>query len=313
MEQIKLCDAIWEHKFRPTTLKDVILPKPYKNFFNKIIESGSSMNLILASSSPGTGKTSTAVALANDLGCEWILINSSDENGINTIRDKVVGFATTMAFDEKPKLIIFDEADKMSPDAQMALRGYIDKFQDNCRFILTCNFIAKIIPALKEEGGRTMLFEFDMRKPEYAQELKEQIFKRMCGILKFEKIDFVPETVKALIEQHYPSIRSITTILQKYSMMHGCIDDQILEYANIGEEFTNLILAKKWTESRKYIAEKGLSYTDVYSFMMNYVVPKLKNKGDAIINIADYEYKSNLSSDPSIQVAACLIELFACV
>lgn len=311
MEDIK--NYVWEHRFAPQTLKDVILPKPYRNFFNKIVETGASMNLILSSSSPGTGKTTTAKALANDLGCEWLLINASDENGVNTIRDKVVGFATTMSFDEKPKIIIFDEADRMSPDAQMTLRGYIDKFQDNCRFILTCNFIAKIIPALKEDGGRTMLFEFDMRKPEYQEELKEQIFKRMCGVLKFEKINFEPEVVKALVEQHYPSIRSITTILQKYSMMHGCIDDQILEYANIGEEFTNLILAKKWTESRKYIAEKGLSYTDVYSFMMNYVVPKLKNKGDAIINIADYEYKSNLSSDPSIQIAACLIELFACV
>jgi len=306
-------DYVWEHRFSPKTLKDVILPTPYRNFFNKIVNAGASMNLILASSTPGTGKTTVAKALAHDLGCEFLLINASDENGVNTIRDKVVGFATSMSFDEKPKIIIFDEADRMSPDAQMTLRGYIDKFQDNCRFILTCNFIAKIIPALKEEGGRTMMFEFDMRKPEYTKELKEQIVKRMCGILKFEGIEYDTETVKALVEQHYPSIRSITTVLQKYSMMHGKIDSNILEYANIGDEFTKLILARKWTESRKYIAEKGLSYTDVYSFMMNYVVPELKNKGDAIINIADYEFKSNLSSDPSIQMAACLIELFACV
>lgn len=304
---------VWEGFYQPQHLKDVILPQEFRNFFNKILEMGASMNLILASSTPGSGKSTTAKALANDLGADVLFINASDENGINTIRDKVTGFASSMSFTGKPKIVIFDEADGMTPQGQETLRNYIDTYQSNCRFIFTCNYLAKIIPALKEEGGRTMLFEYDMKKPEYKQELTTQIYKRMTGILKHEGIEYDADAVKGLIEQHFPSIRSITTILQKYSMMHGFIDKNILNYARIGEEFIKLVLSKKLGDIRKYISDNGISHTEVFSYLMNYVVPELKNKGDAILNIADYEYRSNISSDPTIQVAACLVELFQCI
>ena len=304
---------VWEGYYKPQHLKDVILPQEFRNFFIKILEMGASMNLILASSTPGSGKSTTALALANDLGADVLFINASDENGINTIRDKVTGFASSMSFTGKPKIVIFDEADGMTPQGQETLRNYIDTYQSNCRFIFTCNYLAKIIPALKEEGGRTMLFEYDMKKPEYKEELTAQIFKRMTGILKHEKIEFDPEAVTGLIEQHFPSIRSITTILQKYSMMHGFIDKNILNYAKIGEEFIKMVKLKKLGAIRKYISDNGISHSEVFSYLMNYVVPELGNKGDAILNIAEYEYRSNISSDPSIQVAACLVELFQCV
>ena len=121
-------DYVWEARFRPTQLKDVILPQDYRNFFNKIVESGASMNLILASSTPGTGKSTVARALAHDLDAEFLFINASDENGIETVRDKITGFASGMAFNGKPKLVILDEADGLTPQAQTSLRSYIDKF-----------------------------------------------------------------------------------------------------------------------------------------------------------------------------------------
>lgn len=306
-------DYVWEFKFAPKTLRDVILPQDYRNFFNKIVEAGASMNLILASSTPGSGKSTTAKALAHDLDAEFLFINASDENGIDTVRDKITGFASGMAFNGKPKLIILDEADGLTPNAQTSLRSYIDKFQDNCRFILTCNYIAKIIPALKEDGGRTMVFPYDMNKKEYQQELKEQVLKRMKGILKFEGIPYEEDAVKALIEKQFPSVRSITTMLQKYSMMKGKIDSGIVEYAQIADELANLVLNKKLGEARKYINEHGLSYTDVFAFFMDHVAPKVKNPGDCILNIAQYEYQANLSSDPSIQVAACIVSIFGCL
>lgn len=313
MENIK--DYVWEHKFRPTKLKEVILPQDYRNFFNKIIESGASMNLILASSTPGSGKSTCARVIANELDAEFLFINASDENGIDTIREKVTGFATGMAFNGKPKLVILDEADGMTPKGQEALRSYIDKFQDNCRFILTCNYIAKIIPALKEDGGRTMVFEFDMKKPEYQDELKGQIFKRIRGILKYEGIPFEDQPIVDLINKKFPSVRSIITTTQKYAMMKGQIDDGLVSYAQIGDELANLILNRKLTDARKYISERGLSFTDVFIFMMDNVVPneKIKNKGDAILNIAQYEYQANMSSDPSIQIAACIVSMFGCM
>ena len=231
------------------------------------------MNLILASSTPGSGKSTTARALANDLGSEFLFINASDENGIDTIRETVTNFASTGSNNGLPKMIIFDEADGMTPKGQEALRSYIDKYQDSCRFILTCNHIARIIKPLKEEGGRTMVFDYDLKNPKYLAELREKVFKRMTGILNHEKIPYV----------------------------------------QIGDEFKQIVLSKNYTECRKYINEHGLYPVDVFGYLMDAIVPECKNKGDAITQIANYEYQSNMSSDPSIQIAACLVNVFQCI
>lgn len=306
--------AVWESKFRPKSVKDIILPMDYRNFFNRVLNASASMNLILAGY-PGTGKSTLARAMANDLDAEYLFINASDENGIDTIRERVTSFASSMAFNDKPKLVILDEADGLTPQGQEALRSYIDKFQDNCRFILTCNYIGKIIEPLKEEGGRMMVFDFDLKKPEYQKEIKEQIFRRMVGILKFMKIPYEEPPILDLINKKYPSIRSVITALQKYSMMKGKIDAGLVTYVNIGTELAEKIFARKLGEARAYISENGLSPEDVFTFMMDNVIPdkRLKNPGDAILNIAQYQYQCGLSSDPSIQIAACIVSLFGCM
>lgn len=304
---------VWEHAYKPIHIKDVILPQDYLNFFNKIIRGGASMNLILASSTPGSGKSTTAMALANDLGSEFLFINASDENGIETIRDTVTNFASTGSNNGLPKMIIFDEADGMTPKGQEALRSYIDKYQDSCRFILTCNHIARIIKPLKEEGGRTMVFDYDLKNPKYLAELREKVFKRMTGILTHEKIPYDEKAVNDLIDLKFPSVRSIVTTLQKYAMMKDKIDSDIIPYVQIGDEFKQIVLSKNYTECRKYINEHGLYPVDVFSYLMDAIVPECKNKGDAITQIANYEYQSNMSSDPSIQIAACLVNVFQCI
>lgn len=314
MDNNELKSAVWESFFRPKSVKDVILPQDYRNFCKAVIDGGASMNLILAGY-PGTGKSTLARAMANDLDAEYLFINASDENGIDMIRDRITSFASTMAFNDKLKLVILDEADGLSPAGQGALRSYIDKFQDNCRFILTCNFIGKIIDPLKDEGGRMMVFDFDMKKPEYQKEIKEQVFKRMVGILKFMKIPYEEQPILDLIDKKYPSIRSVITSLQKYSMMKGKIDSGLVSYVNIGIELAEKIFARKLGEARQYISENGLSSDDVFMFMMDNVITdkRLKNPGDAILNIAQYQYQCGLSSDPSIQIAACIVSLFGCM
>lgn len=310
--------SLWVEKFRPETIKDVIMPKDFRNFFNKVIRSKDLPNLLLTSSTAGTGKTTVAKALAKDIGAETKYINASIDNGINVVRT-IEEFASTvsnnMFNDEEEvseqKVVILDEADGMSVDAQKALRAFIEKYPNACRFIFTCNFIGKIIPALQE--GRTMVFEFEMNKKEYVEEMKAQTSKRIRGILKFEKIEYDDNIIDKFVDAYYPSVRKMISILQKYSWMKGKVDADILYFKDIGDELAKMILEKKLTEARKYINEHGLTYSDVFKFLFENVVPKMSKKGQAIILIADYEHKCSFSSDPSIQLAACIVELFSCI
>ena len=276
------------------------------------MKSGDLPNLLLSSTTAGTGKTSIAKALVRDLGAEYIYINASSDNGINVIRS-IEEFAQTMSFtsEAKQKVVILDEADGLSVDAQKALRAFIEKFPDACRFIMTCNFPAKIIPALHE--GRTMEFEFDMQKPEYIQEFKTLTAKRIEGILKFEHIEYDPKAITALVDAKYPSVRNMIATCQKYAMMKDKIDMDIVYFKDVGEELAKLVLNKKLTDARKYINEHGLSYSDVFKYFFTELVPQLKNKGQAILYISDYEYKCSFSADPSIQIAACIVDLFSCI
>ena len=303
---------LFVEKYRPKSIKEVIMPKDFRNFFNRIVKSGDLPNLLLSSSTAGTGKTTVAKALASDIGAEYLYINASSDNGINMIRD-IKEFAQTMSFagENKQKVVILDEADGLSVDAQKALRAYIEEYPDSCRFIFTCNYASKIIPALHE--GRTMEFEFEMNKPEYIEEMKVQIHKRIVGILKMEKIEYDESIIDKFIDVYYPSMRKMLATLQKYAMMKGKIDGDIIYFKAVGEELANLILSKQLTAARKFINEHGLSYSDVFRYMFDEVVPKLKNRGQAILYIADYEYKCSFSSDPSIQIAACIVDLIGCI
>lgn len=305
---------IWEHKFRPKTLKDVILPQDYRNFFNKIVQDNAGVNILLESRHGGTGKTTVAQALANDLGAQFMKLNASNSNGINTIRNTVEEFAKTMSFNDTPKLVLLDEADGLTPEAQKALREILDDLSDNCRFILTCNYANKIIPAIRDdEGGRTMTLKFDMQKPEYRAELIPQVQKRITGILKFLKIPYEEEAVTSLIEKKFPSIRTILARLQCYSMMKGKIDMGLMDYVNIGDALCQMILQKKLTDSMNYINEHCLNYTDVFGFLKTEVIPKMKKKGDAYLQLSEYDARASISNDPEIHILACLIQMFQCV
>ena len=219
-----------------------------------------------------------------------------------------------MSFDGAPKMILLDEADRLSMDAQQSLRGVIDELSDNCRFILTCNYVNKIIPALRgDDGGRTITLKFDMNKPEYKAEMMPQIFKRICGILKHEGIPYEEEAVKQLIELKYPSIRTVIAKLQGYSMMKGCIDSGIINAVNLGDKLAQLILSKDLTNSMAFIHDNALNYADVFSYIKTDVIPKLKKRGDAYLDLSEYNYRAAFSSDPDIDIIACIISMFRCI
>lgn len=314
MNTTESANYIWEHKYRPKTLKGMILPADYMNFFQKIVDDNAGVNLLLESSTPGTGKTSISEALANDLGCSFLKINASSESGIDVIRGKVTRFAETMGFNGAPKMILLDEADRLSMDAQQSLRGIIDDYSDNCRFIMTCNYLNKIIPALRgEEGGRTITLKFDMTKPEYKEELIPRIVARACNILKKENIEYDENAVKELVDLKYPSIRTVIAKLQGYSMMKGKIDADIVKHAKITDELATNILNKNLTESMRIIHENALDYTEVFSFMKTEVIPKLKKQGDGYLNLSEYNYRAAFSADTDIEIIACIVSMIKCM
>lgn len=187
----------------------------------------------------------------------------------------------------------------------------MEEFQSNCRFILTCNYINKIIPALRQ--GRTMCFDFNMAK--YKDELMPQIIKRIKGILKFEKIECEnDEILQKLADSYFPSMRQIIATLQQYAETNGKIDEDILSFKDVGTELADMILEKKkLSDIRSFIEQQGMSYTEVFHNLFETFVPKCTKKANAISNLAEFEYRCGFSTDPTLQIAACICELFNCI
>lgn len=302
---------LWVEKYRPDTVKQIVMPKAFSDYFNKIVETGETPNLLLYSSTPGTGKTTIAKAIVHDLNAESLYINASSENGIDVLRTQISDFAQQKSLNKKLKIVILDEADGLTINFQSALRAYIEKFSKSCRFILTANYISKIIPALQE--GRTVTWDFNMGKAEFRTELIEKIYKRVTAILGAEHVEYDENAVKELVTVHAPSLRKILAILQKYSETYGKIDSGVIGFKNVSDELSTLLCAKKYTDARKFVFENGLSNTDVYKFLFESFINNIPkaNRANAILVIAQYEYQSNFSALPDIQLAACFMELMS--
>lgn len=302
--------SLWVEKYRPDSVKTMVMPKAFHNYFGKIIETGNVPNLLLYSSIPGTGKTTIAKAIVHDLNANCLYVNASAEGGIDTLRTNIKDFAQTKSFDKRLKIVILDEFDGTTPQFQAALRAFIEEYSKACRFILTANYISKVIPALQE--GRTAVWDFNMSKEEYRTELNEAMFKRLGGILTKENVEFDHGVLKQLIEAYSPSMRKLLALLQKYYEAYGKIDSGIINFRSIGNELCSLLVAHKYTEARQYCTANGYSPQDIYKNLFENLVPNIENKANraqAIITLADYDYRTAMSSQPDLQVAACFVEL----
>lgn len=313
MAQKSKAQYLWVEQFRPQRIDDAILPTEFKAFFKSIVESGEIPNLLLESSTPGSGKTSIAKAICTELNADYIYINISSEGGIDTLRSTIKQFASTKSFTRKPKIVIMDEADGASPTLQKALRGFIEEFHAACRFILTCNYVSQIIPALRE--GRMMEFNFNMKDAQYVEEMKPKIKKRLIQILKFKNVEYEEEAIDGLVEKNYPNMRKMICILQKASSLNGKIDSRISKMSDIDDELFDLILAKKLTEARAFVSSHSYSYADIYSKMFELLVPQLPKaaQAQAILYIAEYEYRTAFSTAPDLQFAACVLEIMGLI
>jgi DNA polymerase III delta prime subunit len=301
--------TLFTEKYRPSRVEDMLLPGNYKTFFKELVKDGEVPNLLLYSSTPGTGKTSIAKALCAEIDADYLYINASSDNGIDTIREDVSRFASGKSLNKKKKIVIFDEGEQLSFAAQKAVLAMIEKFQNTCRFILTCNYVNKVIPAAR---SRFQEFNFDMNSKEIREEMVPKTIKRMKQVLAFEKIEYTDSAVEQVVETLYPDIRKMYGLIQQYSKMNGVIDDNILNFESVDDEFYQLILTKKLTAARQFALDAGYNYDDMYSDLYKNLLPLIEDlgkKAQIILVIADYQYKSAFSNDKEIPFVAMLIEI----
>jgi DNA polymerase III delta prime subunit len=302
---------LWVEKYRPHRIDDCILPSEMKETFKQFVAKGEIANMLLCGGA-GMGKTTIARALCEELGCDYIVINASMERNIDTLRNEIKGFASTVSFVGKTKVIILDEADYLNPNStQPALRGFIEEFSKNCRFIFTCNYKNKIIPALH---SRTTVIEFKIARDD-KQKTASQFFNRVINILVNENITFDKAVVAKLIEKHFPDYRRILNELQRYSVS-GNIDEGILvNLADINtKELTDALRDKDWKKMRQWVVNNiDSDPSTIFRKLYDNLADQVETVPQLILLLADYQYKAAFVADAEINLVACLTEIMAAV
>ena len=302
-------EFLWVEAYRPRTIEECILPASLKTTFQDFVKQDEIPNMLLTGTA-GTGKTTVARALCEELQCDYLLINCSEDSGIDTLRTRIRDFASTMSLAGKTKVVILDEADYLNPNStQPALRGFIEEFSKNCRFILTCNYANRIIPPLH---SRTTVIEFKIVKADRAA-VAFKFFQRAMQVLKQEEITYNDKVVAELITKHFPDYRRILNELQRYSVS-GTIDEGIL--ANVGDaamkELIVTLKEKDWKKMRAWVVN-NLDNDPVSLFRKFYdhLVPIVKQVPQLVILLNDYQYKAAFVADAEVNLVACLTEIMA--
>lgn len=304
-----LQDFLWVEKYRPKTVEDTILPVELKATFQQFVDQKNVPNLILTGG-PGVGKTTIAKAMLEELGCTYIVINGSMNGNIDTLRNEIKNFASSVSFYGGRKYVILDEADYLNPQStQPALRNFMEEFSANCGFILTCNFLNRIIAPLH---SRCSVVQFKINNKDKPK-LASQFMKRVTTILETEKVEFEQKVVAELIMKYFPDWRRVLNELQRYSAT-GKIDTGIL--ANISQDnFKSLIghmKEKDFSGIRKWVTENldnepSALFRKIFDTANEYIEPNSIPK--LVLYMADYQYKSAFVVDQEINFVAFLTEV----
>ena len=303
-------ELLWSQKYRPQKVADTILPVKTKKAFQKFVDDKNVPNLLL-SGSPGTGKTTAAVAMLKELDCDYILINGSLNGGIDTLRYEIANFASSVSFSGGRKYVIIDEADYLTPATQAALRSFSEEFSRNCGFIFTCNFKNRIIDPLH---SRFSLVDFGISKEEKPK-VAMQFFKRVQNILDKEGVEYEQKVVAKAIEKHFPDFRRVLNELQNYAAS-GKIDEGI--FVNLKQESINKLFEhlkdKNFTEMRKWVAANtDQNIGDLYKKLYDTGLEKvpMSDMAEFVVALGKYQYQHGFVPDQELNLVACLTEVMA--
>ena len=299
-------EFLWVEKYRPRKIADCILPEDLKSTFQRFVDGGQIPNLLL-SGTAGVGKTTVARAMLEEIGADYIVINGSMNGNIDTLRTDIRNFAATVSFTGGRKYVILDEADYLNANStQPALRNFMEEFSSNCGFILTCNFVNRIIDPLH---SRCSVVEFKIGAKEKA-ELAKQFLARACGILDTESVPYEKKVLAEVIMKHFPDWRRVLNEFQRYAAS-GKIDSGILAFVDNVEikELVKYLKNKEFESMRKWVAQNSsmdvnVLFRKVYD--ISSTTMKAQSIPELVLILADYQYKAAFVVDQEINIAACM-------
>jgi DNA polymerase III delta prime subunit len=302
-------EFLFVEKYRPHKIADCILPDRLKQVFQEYVNQKVVPNLMLTGTA-GTGKTTVARALCDEIGLDYLFINGSEERGIDMLRTKIKNYASTMSLHGGSKVIILDEADNLTPDAQLALRASIEAFSSNCTFIFTCNFKARLIDAIH---SRCAVIDFKLESSERPK-MAAQMFKRVEEILKLEGVTYDKAVLAKIVEKYFPDYRRTLGELQKFAML-GNIDAGVVSQLSDIRKMNELVAAlkdKNFTAMRKWVAnnsdvDSSRIFRSIYDSTNEFFKPS--SIPLVVVTIAKYQYQAAFVADQEINLVACLTEI----